>query len=109
MIHVIFFLFSFFFLTRSPLPPAGGVVGYVPAEDETRITDGPVLEDPLESSTPAPTELWSCTFSNGYCGLTSTGNGDWYLFTYTNTTQHNDGIFSCFCCCFLSVRGMLVL
>lgn len=61
-----------------------------------RVLDGSVVGEPLELSTPAPIELWSCNFSTGKCGLNITGNGNWYLYVNTNTTQHNDGILICF-------------
>lgn len=42
---------------------------------------------------PPPVELWSCNFSSDRCDLDVTGEGDWYRYVYTNTTQHNDGNF----------------
>ena len=55
----------------------------------------PVTEAPAPPSTPAPTVLWSCDFTQDMCGLITSGEGDWYLLENTNTSQHNHGMLLC--------------
>uniref|UniRef100_A0A0P4WN74 MAM domain-containing protein n=1 Tax=Scylla olivacea TaxID=85551 RepID=A0A0P4WN74_SCYOL len=62
----------------------------------------PVTEGPSSSSTPSPNVLWSCDFTKDKCGLTMSGEGDWFLTEYANTTQHNHDYM---CLSFLSVEG----